>query len=173
MTVEPPGPKEPVEEDQPRESEAGESDPTTQSPTDDSVDQPTGLPKDVLFGLLSARRRRRVLEYMRAHGGETTLSDLADHIAAQENDTEIRLLTSQQRKRVYVALYQCHLPKMDDANVIEFDQARGTVRLRPEAQELAPYLELDPTDASRSLDRNGAGDESENAFSKLRSLLSR
>ncbi len=100
------------------------------------------LPKDVLFSLLSTERRRRVLKYMADHGTETTLSDLADHIAAKENDTEIRLLSSQERKRVYVALYQCHLPKMDDANVIDFDHSRGTVELRPEANQLFVHLDI-------------------------------
>jgi hypothetical protein len=104
------------------------------------------LPKDVIFGLLSAERRRRVLEYMAEHGEQTTLSDLADHIAALENDTEIRLLNSQQRKRVYVALYQCHLPRMDDADILNFENARGTVELRPNAAQLYHYFDVNPFD---------------------------
>lgn len=105
------------------------------------------LPKDVIFGLLSAQRRRRVLAYLAENEAETTLSDLADHIAALENDVEIRLLDSQQRKRVYVALYQCHLPKMDDADVIDFNQSRGAVVRRPEADQLYAYLAVGPQSA--------------------------
>lgn len=129
----------------------------------ETPDVPRGLPKDVVFGLLSAKRRRRVLEFMAENGDETTLSDLADHIAALENDTEIRLLSSQQRKRVYVALYQCHLPKMDDADVIDFDHSRGTVERRPEADQLYAYLEIDQMAAYASDDRTDSADADDGA----------
>jgi DNA-binding transcriptional ArsR family regulator len=111
----------------------------------DAAEQAEALPKDVIFGLLSAERRRRILEYLAEHGDRTTLSDLADHIAALENDADVRMLNSQQRKRVYVALYQCHLPKMDDAEVIAYNQSRGTVQRRPNADQLYRYLAVDPT----------------------------
>lgn len=119
------------------------AEPAHERGTHETADASRGLPKDVVFGLLSAKRRRRVLQFMAENGDETTLSDLADHIAALENDTEIRLLDSQQRKRVYVALYQCHLPKMDDADVIDFNHSRGTVERRAEADQLYAYLEID------------------------------
>lgn len=108
------------------------------------------LPKDVIFDLLSTERRRDVLEYMATNGSVTTLGDLAEHIAAKENDTEVSLLNSQQRKRVYVALYQCHLPRMDDADVIDFESARGTVEIRPNAAQLYQYLDVIPADADET-----------------------
>ncbi|MFB6358651.1 MAG: hypothetical protein ABEJ96_06540, partial [Thiohalorhabdaceae bacterium] len=52
------------------------------------------------------------------------LGDLAEHIASIENDKPEVALSSTERKRVYVALYQCHLPKMDDIGVIDFDEDR-------------------------------------------------
>lgn len=102
------------------------------------------LPLDHIFEILKNSRRRQTLHYLREHGGETTLSDVAEHIAALENDTTPRAITSAQRKRAYIGLYQCHLPKMDDMNVIEFDQNRGTIELGPNAAQLEPYLD-DPT----------------------------
>lgn len=118
---------------------------------DETTKVPSSLPKDVVFGLLSAKRRRRVLEFMAEHGDQTTLSDLADHIAAMENDTEIRLLSSQQRKRVYVALYQCHLPKMSDADVVEFDKNRGLVEPGSNIDQLEPYLDVPGGDDQESV----------------------
>lgn len=105
---------------------------------------PSGLHKDVIFSLLSVERRRRVLTYLAGNGGKTTLSDLAEHIAAVENNTEICLLSSQQRKRVYINLYQGHLPKLADADVIDYDQSRGTVKRRPNADLLYPHLAIEP-----------------------------
>jgi hypothetical protein len=105
-----------------------------------SADEAEELSLSTTFELLKNRRRRDTLEYLLEHDGESTLSDLAEHIAALENDIEIAQLSSDQRKRVYIGLYQCHLPKMDGAGVIDFDKHRGTVVLREEARQLVPYL---------------------------------
>ena len=97
---------------------------------------------DVIFDILKNQRRRHVLRYLREHE-TTTLSDLAEHVAALENDKDVRELTSSERKRVYVGLYQCHLPRMSDAGVIEFDSDRGRIELRDTADQLDEYLDVD------------------------------
>jgi hypothetical protein len=98
------------------------------------------LPLDQVFEILKNRRRRLVLHYLDDNGGDSSLSDLAEHIAAIENDTTVKAISSTQRKRVYVGLYQCHLPKMDDMNIIDFDQNRGTVVLASNAEQVKSYL---------------------------------
>lgn len=98
------------------------------------------LPLDVIFDLLSNERRRMVMRYLLVGSGTSTLGELAEYIASIENDTPESALTSSQRKRVYIALYQCHLPKMDDANVIDFDGNRKTVELGATIEQLTPYL---------------------------------
>lgn len=103
----------------------------------------TALSKDVIFEVLKNRRRREVLEYLQSTDGEAKLSELAERIAAWENDITVAALNSTQRKRVYVALYQTHLPKMDDAGVIDYDSDRGTVRLADNADILQMYLSDD------------------------------
>lgn len=95
---------------------------------------------DTAFMLLKNQRRREVLRYLARTEAVTTLDALARHIAARENGIDERALSSSQRKRVYIGLYQAHLPKLDDAGVIEFDKHRGRVELRPEAEELFKYL---------------------------------
>lgn len=100
---------------------------------------------DRVFELLKNSRRRETLKYLDNHGEKVTLSEVAEHIAAIENDTTPRAITSQQRKRVYVGLYQSHLPKMDDAAVIEFEKNRGTIRRGPNAAQLEPYLTVPDT----------------------------
>jgi hypothetical protein len=109
----------------------------------DSSDSSTNarrLSKDVIFEVLKNRRRRDVLEYLQSTEGSVTLSELAERIAAWENDIPMSALNSTQRKRVYVALYQTHLPKMDDVGVIEYDSDRGTVELSENADLLRMYL---------------------------------
>lgn len=96
---------------------------------------------DDLFDVLHNGRRRRILEYLLAGEGTATAGELAEHIAAAENDTTVAALSSTERKRVYVSLYQNHLPKMDDANVVDYHDGRKTVRLEAEAETLEPYLD--------------------------------
>lgn len=125
------------------------------------------LTKDEIFSLLSVERRRQTLEMLRRTDHGTTLSELAEQIAADENDVPVDLVSSDQRKRVYIALYQSHLPKLDDAGVVEFEDNRGTVELAANAVELFPYLDLDPEWTASPDGRNrGAGD-------RLRSWIAR
>ena len=120
------------------------------------------------FELLKNRRRRETIAYLLEHDGSSTLSDLAEHIAALENGIEIVELSSDQRKRVYIGLYQCHLPKLDKAGVIDFDKNRGTVVLNPSvADQLVPYLQPEQPVAPESAastpragaDRSASGSE--------------
>lgn len=96
------------------------------------------------FEILKNERRRYVLEYLSNADETVTLSDLADYIAAIENDSTVEDVTSSERKRVYVALYQFHLPKMDRMGVIEYDKDRGDVSLVQKGREL--YQEHDSTE---------------------------
>lgn len=132
--------------------ETGTSGPTSQSidePNDESGDGVAELDEsstedlslDHIFEILKNRRRREVMCYLREKEEKVTLSDLAEHIAALENDTDVASITSSQRKRVYVGLYQCHLPKMADMDIVDFNQNRGTVALDENAQQLYEYLD--------------------------------
>lgn len=107
------------------------------------------LSKDVIFELLKNRRRREVLAYLVETDDTVTLGELAEQIAAWENETTVNALSSDQRKRVYVALYQTHLPKMDDAGIVEYDQDRGLITLSDNADLLMTYLEQDTSQPRR------------------------
>ncbi len=107
------------------------------------------LHKDEVFELLKNPRRRMVIRYLKENGEDGgTLSDIAEHIASVENDIPVSQLSSDQRKRVYIGLYQCHLPKMDKFGVIEYDKNRGTVQLQDSVAQLEEYMDT-PTDESR------------------------
>ena len=106
----------------------------------DEEEEESLLPLDQVFEILKNKRRRETLHYLQDNDGQATLSDLAEHIAAIENDTTVKMITSSQRKRVYVGLYQCHLPKMDDMDVIDFDQNRGTIAPGENMHQLEDYL---------------------------------
>jgi hypothetical protein len=98
------------------------------------------LSVDVIFEVLKNERRRRVIEYLQENEGPAELGSVAEHIAALENDKDEAAITYAERKRVYVGLYQCHLPKMDDMGVVDFNRARGRIELTDQATHLDPYL---------------------------------
>lgn len=95
---------------------------------------------DLVFDILSNKRRRMVLYYLRQYGGSATVQELADEIAAMENDVDVEDLTRQQQKRVYVSLYQTHLPKLEDSGISEYDDDQEEVRLTDRATEIDEYL---------------------------------
>jgi hypothetical protein len=101
------------------------------------------LSKDEVFNLLRNSRRRAALQYLLERECKATRSELAEHIAAVENGVTAAELNSAQRKRVYVSLYQNHLPKMDEYGVVTYDAREGTAELTPQAKALAHYLDND------------------------------
>lgn len=120
----------------------------TEPPPADSEDgQPAETPEPNLsrndcFDLLSNHRRRYALHYLQYNGEEASLGELADQIAAWENDIDMETVSYDQRKRVYTSLQQVHLPRMDSLDVVEFDDREGCVELGPAAEDLDIYLEV-------------------------------
>jgi hypothetical protein len=100
--------------------------------------------RDDAFHLLSNSRRRAVMRRLLEVEGSTELGDLAEHVAALENGCERSELSSDDRKRVYISLYQGHLPKLAEHGVVDYDQARGTVTPRPLVRAFVPYLDETP-----------------------------
>ena len=100
----------------------------------------TELTQDDVFEILSSPRRRYLLYYLRQRQEPVELTALAEHVAAWENGVETDELTTQERKRVYVSLYQTHVPKLDDAGIVEYDAESGMVALTHRAQRIDSYL---------------------------------
>lgn len=98
------------------------------------------LPPEDVFEILSNKRRRKVLYYLRKRGEPVEMKELAEQIAAIENEVSVDELTNQERQRVYVSLYQTHLPKMGDMGVIEYDMDNGIVRLTDKSDTIDRYL---------------------------------
>ena len=104
------------------------------------------LSQDMVFDLLSNSRRRFVLHYLERADGPVRLSELAAEIAAIENEVSTEELTSQQRKRTYVSLYQTHIPKLQDAGAVSYNAETGMVELAAGAGEIGEYFQQQGTD---------------------------
>lgn len=109
------------------------------------LDVGEALSREEVFEIFSNRRRRYALHYLKRRDDENVpLGELAEYVAAWENDKPVDGLTADERKRVLTALRQYHLPKMEDCAFVEFDQMRGTVRLEEPVAELDVYLDVVP-----------------------------
>ncbi|WP_276271729.1 DUF7344 domain-containing protein [Haloarcula litorea] len=104
----------------------------------------TSLSRDRVFDILSSPRRRYVLYFLRQESSPIQLTELAEHVAAWENDTTVEELSTQQRKRVYVSLYQTHLPKLADSGLVDYDEDSGEVAIARKASEIDRYLGEEP-----------------------------
>jgi len=104
------------------------------------VEEEPELSRDQMFDILSSSRRRYTLYYLRQQKEPVQLTDLAEELAAWENDTTVEELSSQARKRVYVSLYQTHAPKLQEAGLITYDADTGEIALREDAPEVKPFI---------------------------------
>lgn len=109
--------------------------------TNYGVESSVTLSKNEMFDVLRNSRRRSVISCLRTQGGSMSVEELTTQVAADEYDVPATEVTSKQYKRVYTGLYQCHLRRMEELGVIDFDTDGNTVRLRHGASALEPYLD--------------------------------
>ena len=98
-----------------------------------------------IFDLLSNHRRRYTIHFCKQQGETVTVSDLAEQVAAWELDKEINELNSKERKRVYTSLQQTHLPTLDDAGMVVYEN--GEVTLTEQAERMEVYMDIVPGDS--------------------------
>lgn len=106
------------------------------------VDDEDGPDVDVVFDILSNRRRRFVLHYLLQQDGAVDLRELSRHVTAWENRIGVEEITYKQRKRVYTALRQTHLPTMEDAGVIAYDSRSGEVEPTATGASFDVYVDV-------------------------------
>ncbi|WP_425493587.1 DUF7344 domain-containing protein [Natronosalvus vescus] len=100
----------------------------------------SGLSEDELFQLLANQRRRHILLALIREGKPLDIGILSQEIAAWEDGNELEEVSSKDRKRVYTALQQSHLPKMDKVGVLEYDRDRGMVEPTSTLEDVEHYL---------------------------------
>jgi hypothetical protein len=107
----------------------------------DTAAAPADLSRDDVYHILQTKRRRDVLRYLRDAEGPVRLRELAEQVAAWEQGTTVDDLSADERQRVYISLYQSHLPKLDGCGIVDYDKDRGLVEPTPLTPALDEYLE--------------------------------
>ncbi|PHQ39133.1 hypothetical protein DJ69_07815 [Halorubrum persicum] len=103
----------------------------------------TEVSEDELFEVLANQRRRFAVHLLKREEPDSiAIGDMAEQIAAWENGIETAEITGAERKRVYTALQQSHLPKMDNVGVVDFNKDRGVVEPTPALQNVDLYMDV-------------------------------
>ena len=110
---------------------------TVQDQTPDREDE---LDPGEIHNVLRNDRRRRALQRLRESDGPISVDTLAEHIASVETGESPP--PRDVRKSVYVSLHQTHLPKLDDLDIIDYDQRDQQLELRDRAEEVEVYMEI-------------------------------
>ncbi|SHH61737.1 DUF7344 domain-containing protein [Halobaculum gomorrense] len=104
-------------------------------------DEPGGLSRTEVFQLLGNDRRRYTLHHlMRRKSAE--IGELAEQIAAWENEVDVAEVDSAQRRCVYVALHQTHLPRLDHAGALNYESTRDEIELTETGEDLRVYMDV-------------------------------
>ena len=77
---------------------------------------------DALLTLLADRRRRAVVRHLSARNGRTSLGALVEAVSTERGD----------ERNVRIGLHHHHLPRLDAADVVDYDVSARTVRYRPD-----------------------------------------
>ena len=100
------------------------------------------LTQEQIHDVLSNRRRRILLEMLHSNGGSATARSLSEHIARVESGETIP--PRNVRQSAYVSLHQTHLPKLNQLDIINYDDQPKTVTLTGNERQLAGYMKTGP-----------------------------
>lgn len=103
------------------------------------------LTNDDVFEILSNARRRRVIFLLHTAREPMELGELAEQIATAELGEPP---DQDQYKRLYISLYQTHLPKLEEHGVVEYDTESKLVTLTERVQPLIDVFRVDEDEPS-------------------------
>lgn len=107
---------------------------------DQNSDGGTELDPGEIHNVLRNDRRRHAIEYLRDADEPLAVDALAEHIASVETGESPP--PRDVRKSVYVSLHQTHLPKLDELDIVDYDQREQQIELRERAEEIEVYMEV-------------------------------
>ena len=111
---------------------------------DQTPDHEGELDPGEIHNVLRNDRRRRALQRLRESDGPISVDALAEHIASAETGESPP--PRDVRKSVYVSLHQTHLPKLNELDIVDYDQRDQQIALRDRAEEVEVYMEVVPED---------------------------
>lgn len=130
-----------------------------------SNQQTGGMTQPLLFDFLSSDRRQDLIRQLAECEAGKPLNEIAAAMAYRLADDGTASDHTEQRKRHYVSLYQCHIPRLESFDVIEFDTETGCV----ETDDTDRFTALES--AMTVLEHAAAHDDSEFTTTMVSDLL--
>lgn len=94
------------------------------------------------FGLLSRQRRLIALAVLRDSVEPLTPEELATEVGVRELDVPRSELTAGQRERILLTFHHAHLPKLAEADIVEYTPTGDRVRLADGAEDVRRILDV-------------------------------
>ena len=85
------------------------------------------LPRTELLDCLNDRRRRQILRVLGDETGAVTERELAERLVADGSEKSVDQLSEATIEGVRIRLQHVHLPRLDDASLVDWDESEGTV----------------------------------------------
>ncbi|WP_238709487.1 DUF7344 domain-containing protein [Natronorubrum halophilum] len=100
--------------------------------TDESFD-PSGrerpISPDTILSVVANEHRRAILNALDNASDKTLAYDaLVERVADRVRDEDADWVSDEQRQRVRIALHHTHLPKMEEARIIDYEAETGHVQ---------------------------------------------
>lgn len=109
--------------------------------SDESQDHVEAGAPETTFELLSHSKRLGLLECLKAYDETLALADAAEEIASAVEDKPVQDIDAEFVKRIYMALYHSHIPRLEAHDIVHYDQENDLVALTERGHEMAEYLE--------------------------------
>ena len=100
------------------------------------------LPEETIFELLANRRRRYTIHALKRAGEPMEVADLSTRITAWERGVDPETIDYDDRRNVHTVLTRTHLPKLDEHDVVEYDDEAKVVEPTPALDDLDVYIEV-------------------------------
>ena len=97
--------------------------------------------QDQLFMVLSHPHRRFTLQYLHTVDTPLSVDELSAELAAWEDQRTDGTESRAERATIKVSLMHNHVPKMVDAEVVDYDATWQTMTLADGADEVHPHLQ--------------------------------
>ena len=103
---------------------------------------PDSIFLDSLFRLVRHPHRRTVLSLLIEDDWALTTNDLTKEIAMREHDESIAEIPTDEVTHLYLSLFPCHIPKLADTELIEYDAERRIVEPTETLDQFRSFFSL-------------------------------
>jgi hypothetical protein len=112
------------------------------------------LAEETVFDLLGNERRRAALKELARDTDPWDVDTLSERVA--EDIADSPEAAAERYDSVYISLCQVHLPKLEEVNVVRYDDDEQTVEPGARFPEIRTHLEKNDLTPDRRVDRSSA-----------------